>query len=183
METTTGENSKTQKFAKALERGSPQIPKHTERERKQQSERERGLRMAKLGPTPDAISTILACPDPSGSVERPDIVIQVLDLGPRGITYKFTASDGKMKLKGMFSSQLASQITSGNIQNLGLVRILDYAVNEIPGMSEKSDPFSSSFLRKSIFSEKCLQQSMHGRGFGTVKRATSDIPQFQLRRY
>ncbi|VVA27628.1 PREDICTED: replication [Prunus dulcis] len=92
--------------------------------------------MAKLGPTPDAISTILACPDPSGSVERPDIVIQVLDLGPRGITYKFTASDGKMKLKGMFSSQLASQITSGNIQNLGLVRILDYAVNEIPGMSE-----------------------------------------------
>lgn len=42
-----------------------------------------------------------------------------------------------MKLKGMFSSQLASQITSGNIQNLGLVRILDYAVNEIPGMSEK----------------------------------------------
>lgn len=44
--------------------------------------------MEKLGPTPDAISTILACPDPSGSVERPDIVIQVLDLGPRGITYK-----------------------------------------------------------------------------------------------
>lgn len=61
-------------------------------ERESNRVREKGLRMEKLGPTPDAISTILACPDPSGSVERPDIVIQVLDLGPRGITYKWALS-------------------------------------------------------------------------------------------
>ncbi|MBN8035554.1 hypothetical protein J0J20_24235, partial [Vibrio vulnificus] len=50
---------------------------------------------------------------------------------------RFDASDGKMKLKPIFNSRLSTGIISGNIQNLGLIRVLDYTVNEIPSKSEK----------------------------------------------
>lgn len=55
------------------------------------------------------------------------------------VTYacRFDANDGKMKIKAIFNSRLSSEIISGNIQNLGLIRILDYTVNEIPSKSEK----------------------------------------------
>ena len=50
---------------------------------------------------------------------------------------RFDASDGKMKIKAIFSSRLSSEILSGNIQNLCLIQVLDYTVNEIPSKSEK----------------------------------------------
>ncbi|CAL5374494.1 unnamed protein product [Camellia sinensis] len=50
---------------------------------------------------------------------------------------RFTASDGKMKLKSLLQSSLSSEVMSGNIQNLGPIRILYYAVNDIPTKNEK----------------------------------------------
>lgn len=50
---------------------------------------------------------------------------------------RFTANDGKKKLKGILPSHLTSQVISGKIQNLGLIRILDYSLNDIPSKSEK----------------------------------------------
>ncbi|KAF8408394.1 hypothetical protein HHK36_007544 [Tetracentron sinense] len=47
------------------------------------------------------------------------------------------ASDGKMKLKAILQSNLSSEIESGNSQNLGLIRILDYTLNDIPNKPEK----------------------------------------------
>ncbi|XP_050376905.1 replication protein A 70 kDa DNA-binding subunit B [Argentina anserina] len=94
--------------------------------------------MAKqLGPTPDAIPTLLANPSPDGSNPIPEIVVQVLDLKTIGNRYKFTASDGKMRLNGVFNSELSSTVISGDIQNLGLIRVLDYTVNDIPNKSAK----------------------------------------------
>lgn len=43
--------------------------------------------MANLGPSPDAISTVLASPSPDGSSEIPEIVVQVLDLSLKGNRY------------------------------------------------------------------------------------------------
>ncbi|KAF4385041.1 hypothetical protein G4B88_017842 [Cannabis sativa] len=93
--------------------------------------------MAVKAPTPDAISTILANPSPDTSSEMPDIVVQVLDLNAKGNRYMFTASDGKKKLKGILPSHITPQVISGDIQNLGLIRILDYSLNDIPSKSEK----------------------------------------------
>ncbi|KAL3513035.1 hypothetical protein ACH5RR_025752 [Cinchona calisaya] len=87
--------------------------------------------------SPDAISTILANPSPDSSSHLPEIVVQVLDLKPTGNRYMFTASDGKMKLKAILQSGLSSEVVSGNIQNLGLIQILDYTVNDIPTKNEK----------------------------------------------
>lgn len=53
------------------------------------------------------------------------------------IICRFTASDGKMKVKAMFQSTLSSLITSGSVQNLGLIRILDYTLNDIPTKNDK----------------------------------------------
>ena len=50
---------------------------------------------------------------------------------------RFTASDGKMKLKGILNSDMSSMVDSGDFQNLSLVRILEYTVNDIPGKPEK----------------------------------------------
>lgn len=50
---------------------------------------------------------------------------------------RFAASDGKMKLKAILQSSLSSEVTSGNVQNLGLIRILDYSLNDIPTKNEK----------------------------------------------
>lgn len=51
--------------------------------------------------------------------------------------FSFMASDGKMKLKAMLPSDFASEIHSGNLQNLGLIRILDYTCNTIPNQPDK----------------------------------------------
>ncbi|KAK6917176.1 Replication factor-A protein 1, N-terminal [Dillenia turbinata] len=45
--------------------------------------------------------------------------------------------DGKMKLQALLQSSFASEVNSGNIQNFGLVQILEYALNDIPGKSNK----------------------------------------------
>ncbi|CAL5444990.1 unnamed protein product [Camellia sinensis] len=87
--------------------------------------------------TQDAISTLLANPSPDSLSEPQEMVVQVLDLKPTGSKYMFTASDGKMKLKSLLQSSLSSEVMSGNIQNLGLISILDYAVNDIPTKNEK----------------------------------------------
>lgn len=50
---------------------------------------------------------------------------------------RFTASDGKARLKAMLQSSLSSEIINGNIQNLGLIRVVDYTLNHIPSKNEK----------------------------------------------
>nr|KJB19416.1 hypothetical protein B456_003G101500 [Gossypium raimondii] len=85
----------------------------------------------------DAISTILANPSPDSSSYIPEIVVQVLDLKLTGNRYTFNASDGKMKLRAIFPSNMSSEIITGSVQNKGLVRILDYTLNDIPNKSEK----------------------------------------------
>ncbi|XP_075660812.1 replication protein A 70 kDa DNA-binding subunit B [Castanea sativa] len=90
--------------------------------------------------SPDAISTILANPSPESSSDVPDIVVQVIDLkatGASGNRFMFTANDGKMKLRGILPTNMSSEVMSGNIQNLGLIRILDYTLNDIPNKPEK----------------------------------------------
>ncbi|TYH24432.1 hypothetical protein ES288_A03G091600v1 [Gossypium darwinii] len=85
----------------------------------------------------DAISTILANPSPDSSSDIPEIIVQVLDLKLTGNRYTFNASDGKMKLRAIFPSNMSSEIITGSVQNKGLVRILDYTLNDIPNKSEK----------------------------------------------
>ena len=50
---------------------------------------------------------------------------------------RFSASDGKLKLRAILPSNQYSEVLSGKIQNLGLIRILDYTLNDIPNKSEK----------------------------------------------
>ncbi|KAK1387998.1 Replication protein A subunit [Heracleum sosnowskyi] len=89
--------------------------------------------------SPDAISVIMANPSPdSSSSDFPEIVVQVLDLKLTGNSrFRFVANDGKLKLDGMFPSSLSNEVNSGNIQNLGLIRILDYTLNDIPLKNKK----------------------------------------------
>ncbi|KAI4335903.1 hypothetical protein L6164_014499 [Bauhinia variegata] len=87
--------------------------------------------------TSDAISILLANPSPDSSSELPEIVVQVLDLKQSGNRYMFSASDGKKKLRAILPSSQDSRVMSGNIQSLGLIRILDYTLNDIPNKSEK----------------------------------------------
>ena len=42
-----------------------------------------------------------------------------------------------MKLRGILPTNMGSEVMSGNIQNLGLIRILDYTLNDIPNKPEK----------------------------------------------
>ncbi|PPD97284.1 hypothetical protein GOBAR_DD05675 [Gossypium barbadense] len=42
-----------------------------------------------------------------------------------------------MKLRAIFPSNMSSEIITGSVQNKGLVRILDYTLNDIPNKSEK----------------------------------------------
>ncbi|KAJ0963496.1 hypothetical protein J5N97_028618 [Dioscorea zingiberensis] len=91
--------------------------------------------------TPGAIPMLLANPSPDSSSEIPEIVVQVVDLKPIGTSttrFTFMASDGKMKIKAMLPTHFASEIHSGNLQNLGLIRILDYTCNAIPNQTEKA---------------------------------------------
>lgn len=87
--------------------------------------------------SPDAILTILSNPSPDSSTDFPEIVVQVIDLKLTGNRYMFNASDGKKILRAILPSNLSSEVISGNIQNKGLIRILDYALNEIPAKFEK----------------------------------------------
>lgn len=87
--------------------------------------------------SPDAISTILANPSPDSSTDLPEIIVQLVDLKPTGNRYMFSANDGKMKIKGILQSSLSSEVVSGSIQNLGLIRIIDYTLNDIPTKNEK----------------------------------------------
>ncbi|XP_071729219.1 replication protein A 70 kDa DNA-binding subunit B-like [Rutidosis leptorrhynchoides] len=85
----------------------------------------------------DAISKILSNPNPETAADLPEIVVQVLDIKPIGNKYTFTASDGNMKLNAILQSSLASEVISGNIQNLGLIHVIDYTLNDIPNKNEK----------------------------------------------
>lgn len=48
------------------------------------------------------------------------------------VACRFVANDGKMKVRAILQSTYLSEVQSGNIQNLGLIRIDDYVVNH-PG--------------------------------------------------
>ncbi|CAN1795939.1 Replication protein A 70 kDa DNA-binding subunit B, partial [Linum perenne] len=87
--------------------------------------------------SPDAISTLLSIPKPDSPSDLPEIVVQVTNLQPKGKAYGFDANDGKMKLKSLFNSRMSPDIISGKVQNLGLIRIMDYTINEIPNKAEK----------------------------------------------
>ncbi|KAI3807410.1 hypothetical protein L1987_23337 [Smallanthus sonchifolius] len=87
--------------------------------------------------SPDAISVILSNPSPDSSTNLPEIVLQVLDIKSAGNRYTFTVNDGKKKLKAILQSGLSSEVTNGNIQNLGLIRVIDYTLNDIPNKNEK----------------------------------------------
>ncbi|KAJ0236324.1 Replication protein A 70 kDa DNA-binding subunit D [Hirschfeldia incana] len=87
--------------------------------------------------TPDAISAVLANPSFDSSSDRSEIVVQVVDLKPIGNRYTFSANDGKTRVKAMFTASLTPEIVSGKIQNLGLIRLVDFTVNDISSKSTK----------------------------------------------
>ncbi|XP_062216405.1 replication protein A 70 kDa DNA-binding subunit B-like [Phragmites australis] len=87
--------------------------------------------------TPGAVSLILANPSPDSAADVPEIVVQVVDLKSIGTRFTFMASDGKAKIKAMLPTHFAQEVRSGNLQNLGLIRILDYTCNAIASQLEK----------------------------------------------
>ncbi|KAL8232602.1 hypothetical protein R6Q57_002380 [Mikania cordata] len=87
--------------------------------------------------SPGAIFSIMSNPNPDSSTDLPEIVVQVLDIKSAGNRYTFTVSDGKSKLKAILQSSLSSEVINGNIQNLGLMRVTDYTLNDIPNKNEK----------------------------------------------
>ncbi|KAF5818164.1 putative replication factor A protein [Helianthus annuus] len=87
--------------------------------------------------SPDAISVIMSNPSPDSSTVLPEIVLQILDLKPAGNRYTFNVNDGKRKLKAILQASLSSEVINGNIQNLGLIRVIDYTLNDIPNKNEK----------------------------------------------
>ncbi|KAL0746879.1 hypothetical protein Bca101_028881 [Brassica carinata] len=95
--------------------------------------------------TPDAISAVLSNPSFDSSSDRSEIVVQVVDLKPIGNRYtsgflikvSFSANDGKTRVKAMFTASLTPEIVSGKIQNLGLIRLVDFTVNDISSKSTK----------------------------------------------
>ncbi|XP_010483760.1 PREDICTED: replication protein A 70 kDa DNA-binding subunit D-like [Camelina sativa] len=87
--------------------------------------------------TPDAISSVLSNPSFDSSSDRPEIVVQVVDLKPIGNRYTFSANDGKTKVKAIFTASLTPEIISGKIQNLCLIRLIDFTVNDISSKSTK----------------------------------------------
>lgn len=97
--------------------------------------------MAGKSITPDAISKLLSNPSPVLPSEIPEIIVQVVDLKPVGNSntrFTFMASDGKKKLKAMLPSHFAPEVQSGNLKNLGLIRILDYTCNSVPNQPDKA---------------------------------------------
>ncbi|KAG2553805.1 hypothetical protein PVAP13_9KG623000 [Panicum virgatum] len=90
--------------------------------------------------TPGAVSHILANPSPGDAAEVPELVVQVVDLKSigTGSRFSFVASDGKDKMKAMLPTQFAEEVRSGKLQNLGLIRILDYTCNDVPRSNDKA---------------------------------------------
>ncbi|KAF8673750.1 hypothetical protein HU200_048503 [Digitaria exilis] len=91
--------------------------------------------------TPGAVSHILANPSPGDAAEVPELVVQVVDLksiGGTGSRFSFMASDGKDKIKAMLPTQFAAEVRSGNLQNLGLIRVLDYTCNAVPNNDNRA---------------------------------------------
>ncbi|XP_058180756.1 replication protein A 70 kDa DNA-binding subunit B [Rhododendron vialii] len=108
---------------------------------------------------PDAISFLLANPSPDFSSDAPtDIVVQILDLKKAGNKFSFMASDGKMKLKALLQSTLSSEVESGKIQNLGLISILNYTVNDIP-MKNETTYSTQTVFSKFLIVTKCAAVS------------------------
>ncbi|MCL7022964.1 hypothetical protein MKW94_028869 [Papaver nudicaule] len=95
------------------------------------------MEMEKKSVTPDAISFVLANPSPDASSEIPPLILQIVDLKPAGARFRFTASDGKMKLMAMLPSNMATDVTLGKLQNLGLILVLHYNINIVPKTQEK----------------------------------------------
>ncbi|KAG6545076.1 hypothetical protein Mapa_013459 [Marchantia paleacea] len=80
---------------------------------------------ASAAPTPDGISLVLTSPVTVSPV------LQVLDLKAQGSSrYKSQLSDGKRKIPAVLSC-LNSEILSGGLLNMGLVKLLDYTVSTI----------------------------------------------------
>lgn len=65
------------------------------------------------------------------------LIVKMMCLDMRFLLIRFSANDGKRKIKAMLPATLTTDIISGKIQNLGLIRLLDYTVNDIPGKSEE----------------------------------------------
>ncbi|TKV97445.1 hypothetical protein SEVIR_9G494900v4 [Setaria viridis] len=86
--------------------------------------------------TPGAVSHILEKPSPADAATVPELVVQVVDLKAIGNRFGFMASDGKDKIKAMLPTQFAAEVRSGNLQNLGLIRILDYTCNAVGGNND-----------------------------------------------
>ncbi|RCV45907.1 hypothetical protein SETIT_9G491000v2 [Setaria italica] len=86
--------------------------------------------------TPGAVSHILEKPSPADAATVPELVVQVVDLKSIGNRFGFMASDGKDKIKAMLPTQFAAEVRSGNLQNLGLIRILDYTCNAVGGNND-----------------------------------------------
>lgn len=81
--------------------------------------------------TPNCIHSILASPSPS---DQTDFIVQVVDLKQNGNTntrFTFMASDGTAKLKAMLPTKMATEVVSGKLQNLGLLRIKDFTCSEL----------------------------------------------------
>lgn len=111
------------------------LPPPTTQARESSPETDESAPMAAKSVTPDALAIILANRSPESPEDVPEIVVQVVDLKPLGSTgtrFTFMASDGKAKMKAMLPTNFASEVNSGNLQNLGLVRILHYTCNDIP---------------------------------------------------
>lgn len=87
--------------------------------------------------TPGALEAMIANPSPS---EPSDIVVQIVDLKPVGSSntrFTFVANDGKMKLKAMLPTSMAGEVNSGKLQNLGLLRIVEYTCNCIQNQPQR----------------------------------------------
>ncbi|KAL5723252.1 hypothetical protein ACHQM5_006670 [Ranunculus cassubicifolius] len=76
--------------------------------------------------TADAISSIIANPN---SISDP--IVQVVDLAPIGNKYSFFANDGKTKIKAALASTYTQQVELGSLQNLGLIRLINFVVSDV----------------------------------------------------
>uniref|UniRef100_A0ACD5TVT4 Uncharacterized protein n=1 Tax=Avena sativa TaxID=4498 RepID=A0ACD5TVT4_AVESA len=92
---------------------------------------------AAMSVTPCAVAYVMANPSPASPDDVKETVVQVVDLKPIGSRFTFMASDGKAKIKAILSTHFASEVHSGKLQNLGLLRILNYACNDIPNKQDK----------------------------------------------
>ncbi|CAA6657380.1 unnamed protein product [Spirodela intermedia] len=127
--------------------------------------------------TPGAVSAILADPNPDSPEIVPELIVQVVDLKPIGNSttrFTFMASDGKMKMKAMLPTHFASEIHSGNLQNLGLVRILDYTCNSIPNQSEKALIVTKCEVTSPAL-EKEIKDDLKNVGLGIILKPKQEV--------